>query len=608
MFIYYHKKFYLMVSIGLSCLFAAACSKYISKSAVVPFADHSLDKNAKALRFKFEKYKHPIRVFLEGDNKHRSYYMVPYLENELERIIELYNTNSGDSCVTELRQLLEYMQALLERCDLKGLKSLADNIYKKSASKNETEKTPFLIQAILDGRLDIVEILFEILDYAIPSEYSEIFSAKFGYGRYTIIHQAIASGKLDILKYLIEKLEENCKKLNDIDQKKLQKILYAEDFYKQTPLHLALQLATCIQNEDSLAIVKYLLDYINIFLIDNKKVINRLKDISSFSVNMFKDVIDAILDQKEADEEKIKKILNISDERGNTFLHDAVERAGLQNSQEEVKFLMSHGADWTKFNNKGVSPIILAIIRGDLNTVKSIVQCANQKSIKSLINKKNKDGNTALHYAAGYKKFKLPLNLKQNTNIVEDQDKIINCLLDAGADHSIKNEWGDTPLYQAVQSERYNIAAQLIQKGSNPLEKNKQGNTPLEQIILKIPMHDSKLHYNVSPIGSKRDTLLNLLAEFIYVTQTPVSGKYQFRDDKLFILKEVNFICKESAPGKHVFIQNVNEILKDHGIQLSLPLPKFRKRKDDEGRRSLVPYKKRKTNRCDDSSGKNQGT
>ena len=94
------------------------------------------------------------------------------------------------------------------------------------------------------------------------------------------------------------------------------------------------------------------------------------------------------------------------------------------------------------------------------------------KSVKDINMKGNADSRTLLNHAVLY-----------------ERHKIVRDLLKKGADVSIADDTGDTPLHSAVGVRDYNLVKQLISHGAPVNVQNIYGNTPLIdacQLDLKI--------------------------------------------------------------------------------------------------------------------------
>lgn len=110
-------------------------------------------------------------------------------------------------------------------------------------------------------------------------------------------------------------------------------------------------------------------------------------------------------------------------DEGDTALHRAATQKKTKNktnSSAIITWLLKHNADPTKKNKKGQTPLILATLASNIESVKAL-------SKTSMMNAKDNKGNTALIYAA------------HSGNIT-----ITRHLIDLGADREIKNKRGQS--------------------------------------------------------------------------------------------------------------------------------------------------------------------
>jgi ankyrin repeat protein/beta-lactamase regulating signal transducer with metallopeptidase domain len=152
---------------------------------------------------------------------------------------------------------------------------------------------------------------------------------------------------------------------------------------------------------------------------------------------------------KETAEFLIEKGANINtpDDRGVTPL-DVAEQRG---STDMVELLQQHGAI------KG-SPNLLGIINsGDIEQVKLLI------SQGADINVKNSNGLTPLYLASQ-----------------EGRKDVVELLIDNGADINAKNNNGITPLHRAAREGHKDVVELLISRGADINVKNTRGQTPLD--------------------------------------------------------------------------------------------------------------------------------
>lgn len=207
--------------------------------------------------------------------------------------------------------------------------------------------------------------------------------------------------------------------------------------------------------------------------------------------------------------------INARNKEGVTALLVALENHNLQH----VQFYASHGADIHSKDNKGSSPLKIALASKD-NFLEMIINRYN-------IDSRDSQGNTPLHIAiledASLAKIQLILSLTNDVNqrnsegnnalflaIIKNREKVGNLLLAKGADIFSTNnlnysplrlalkaggsvmEWlitpqtvkqtdgsGNTVLHYAAEWEVLDAIENLIVKGVNPQSQNANGETPL---------------------------------------------------------------------------------------------------------------------------------
>ncbi|MCP5369897.1 MAG: ankyrin repeat domain-containing protein [Rickettsiaceae bacterium] len=162
--------------------------------------------------------------------------------------------------------------------------------------------------------------------------------------------------------------------------------------------------------------------------------------------------------------------LNNRNKDGNTALHIAVSVCTEVN-QELVDLLLNKGADPTIKNNGGNTPLHLAAYSGNVEIFKKILIAVEQaeKMTPEHLNSRNKEGNTSLHAAVSAR-----TEVNQEVN-----QELVDLLLNKGADPTIKNNGGNTPLHLASLCGNKKIVDLLIDKEVDLNIQNTDGNTPL---------------------------------------------------------------------------------------------------------------------------------
>ena len=202
---------------------------------------------------------------------------------------------------------------------------------------------------------------------------------------------------------------------------------------------------------------------------------------------------------------KINEINEISEEESNKFI-------GMINNYKikEIKnFLLDKPEIW-KYNCKPSEETVIhkSIKANDISIISQIFKyCHNNLSpedFKNLINKKNMQGVTALHYASFLGKvdiIKYLINFgadvqtltsrKLNVYHYAAQGNQPNSLLYFYLFHKDKINFesedigGSTPLHWASYSSAVEITMYLLNYGANINKKDKKGNTPLHMAVLK---------------------------------------------------------------------------------------------------------------------------
>ncbi|HOI29530.1 MAG TPA: ankyrin repeat domain-containing protein [Melioribacteraceae bacterium] len=155
-----------------------------------------------------------------------------------------------------------------------------------------------------------------------------------------------------------------------------------------------------------------------------------------------------------------------------------------------------------------------AVKNKDLNLVKQIIDKES-----SVVNQKDKTGNTPLHGAAiigsvPISEFLLSRGADINatntmqstplhTAIENKQDDVAKFLIEKGANLNIKGRGGNTPLHAAAYSNRKELAELLIYRGADLEIRNEQNYTPLAALTR------STRNYEVAEVFVRRGANIN---------------------------------------------------------------------------------------------------
>ncbi|HLB41905.1 MAG TPA: ankyrin repeat domain-containing protein, partial [Gammaproteobacteria bacterium] len=174
--------------------------------------------------------------------------------------------------------------------------------------------------------------------------------------------------------------------------------------------------------------------------------------------------------------------INVNQPDINKYGMTALHFAAWDNYVEIAKILLNNKADINCLDHRGLSPLMIAAIRGHENMVVLFLEQGNVIKINQQLNRIF--GMTALHYAAFYgneKIVKLLLEHGAYTDFKTSEPQYI----DRGSKDEVYIRKDSTPLQIAAQRNFTNIVCVLLKHGAN-----------FENIIDRIPaIKNGRLHF-----------------------------------------------------------------------------------------------------------------
>ncbi len=281
----------------------------------------------------------------------------------------------------------------------------------------------------------------------------------------TPMHLATISGHTGVVSYI----------LNEKTSVRLTDLLHAQDIAGSTPLHeavrygqvdiakLLLAAGAKVDALDAVGKSPFLL------------IIPQDKQYSMYSALM---TFNADVTQK--------------DMFGDTVLH-VCTMAGVKT--DVLQLLVSHGAPVNERNKKGVTPLSLAIEKGNMEHVVFYAQAGAD------INAEDMEGNTPLGRALEspsitmLKTLVTPANVLSKDSsgntplhiaIIKDSPyEYIEYLVASGADVNARNKDGDSVLFLAVKKNKKDVGDLLLSKNADIFASNTNNNSPLRVALTK---------------------------------------------------------------------------------------------------------------------------
>jgi len=178
---------------------------------------------------------------------------------------------------------------------------------------------------------------------------------------------------------------------------------------------------------------------------------------------------------------------------GMTALSFAVETSDIDlvNKIKWIKLLVSLGADVNTKTNKGITPMLMAILKEDTEIMKCLAEVG-----ADIHQRDNEDGKTLIFFAAQLGKTEsikclvslgVDVNSKDNNGFTPmfsaTKTEVIRCLVDLGADINAKIINGGTPAHMAISQNNVEVLKCLKSLGADINAKTNDGKTPLSMGI-----------------------------------------------------------------------------------------------------------------------------
>ena len=139
-----------------------------------------------------------------------------------------------------------------------------------------------------------------------------------------------------------------------------------------------------------------------------------------------------------------------------------------------AKLLHHNGAHVNIPGHGGRTPLHSGAWYGDLEMVQILLD------YKANVNVQDPDNWTPIHYTSnGFRTQPIPHNIRQ---LFPD---VARLLLEHGADLNARNNFGETPLYQAVANGTAEVVRVLLEHGANVGVENNKGKTPYQAALAR---------------------------------------------------------------------------------------------------------------------------
>ena len=229
---------------------------------------------------------------------------------------------------------------------------------------------------------------------------------------------------------------------------------------------------------------------------------------------------DALIESKDID-------LDEKNQNGNTLLHLCLKN----NKYKAANWLIKQGVSLSIKNKNHISPIRIAVEKGDISVIKTIIEYADED-----INQVDENGRSLLQDAVilGNQEVaqelinnSIDVNIKDNNNrnvvfdaVAYGDDKMIDQILSVdGIDLNVIDSTGNTILHDKKVREDDKLAEKLLEKGADPTINNDQGDNFLTHVALRGDVGDAMLkvalHYG-GDLKSKTASTNSIMMEVMF--------------------------------------------------------------------------------------------
>jgi ankyrin repeat protein len=187
------------------------------------------------------------------------------------------------------------------------------------------------------------------------------------------------------------------------------------------------------------------------------------------------------------------RVVTDKDREDRTLLYYAV---GCSNV-EVVKELVAKGAKIDEIDLYGKTPVRYAIDVGNVKVFQALLENIPEEKVFSIVNQKDRDGTTLLHYAVGNGKAEVVKELLAKGAKVDEKDiygktplqyaieagnvPVCMQLIDREAKFISEEDkvFGASLLKNAIKDNNYDVAIKLLEAGAKVDQKDEYGKTPL---------------------------------------------------------------------------------------------------------------------------------